>query len=162
MPLSKSTLAQDLERVLTDKPSSAADAAAGWAKAYLTYATGALSTASSLPVSAPAGFSLVLGAFQAGFAAQSSGTAGAVVAQGLTAFWQGIAWVGPTAVGVTAFPGNPALAADLGALFADLGGKSAADKANDLASAFDTGAKAVIVSDVPLIQPAPPIVGPIS
>jgi hypothetical protein len=162
MPLSASTLAQDLERVFNAKPVSAADAAAAWANAYQTYATGALSVAASLPVGAPANFGILLGAFTGGLSAFTAVSAGALIAQGIAAYWQAMAWVGPTAAGVTAFPGNVALAAALGALFADLSGKSAADKANDLASAFDAGAKAVVVSDVPFVQPLPPIVGPIN
>ena len=120
-----------------------------------------MSTASSLPVTAPANFGILLGAFVGGLSALSSVTAGALVAQGLLAYWQAMAWVGPTAIGVTAFPGNAALAAALAATFSDVSKKSAADKAKELADAFDAGAKMVIVSDVPLIQPAPPIVGPI-
>ena len=161
MSLSASTLTQDLERVLTAKPSSPVDAALAWANAYQTYATGALSTAASLPITAPASFSILLGAFLAGLSALTPVTAGAVVAQGVTAYWQAIAWLGPVSAGATAFPGNPALAAALGALFADLSGKSAADKARELAEAFDAGAKAVIVSDVLFVQPSPPVVGPI-
>ena len=162
MPLSSSTLAQDLERVFNAKPVSAADAAAAWANAYQTYATGALSVAASLPVGAPANFGILLGAFTAGLSALTPVTAAALIAQGATAYWQAMTWLGATAAGVTAFPGNVALAATLGVLFADLSGKSATDKANDLATAFDAGARAVVVSDVPFVQPAPPIVGPIA
>jgi hypothetical protein len=88
-------------------------------------------------------------------------SAGALVAQGVVTFWQAIVWVGPTASGATAFPGNAALAPALVAIFADLSRKSPQDKANELADAFDAGARTVIVTDVPFVQPAPPIVGPI-
>ena len=56
MSLSASTLASDLEQIFNAKPASAADAAADWAKAYQSYASAAMSTASSLPVTAPANF----------------------------------------------------------------------------------------------------------
>lgn len=161
MPLSASALAQELERVFTTKSASSVDAAAAWANAYRTYATGALSVAASLPVGAPANFGILLGAFTAGLSALTAVTAAALIAYGITAYWQAMIWTGPTAAGTTVFPGNAALAATLGGIFADLSGKSATDKANDLATAFDAGARAVVVSDVPFVQPAPPIVGPI-
>ncbi len=160
MPLSASTLAQDLERVFNAKPASVANAAAEWANAYQTYATGALSVAASLPVGAPANFGILLGAFTAGLSALTSVTAAALIAQGAAAYWQAMTWLGPAAAGVTLFPGNVALAATLAAVFGDLSGKSAADKANDLANAFDAGARAVVVSDQPF-APGPPVVGPI-
>jgi hypothetical protein len=161
MPLSASSLAQSLESVFNSKPASSADAALAWANAYQSYATSALSTAASLPVTAPANFSILLGAFQGGLSALASPAAGALVAQGIVAYWQAMVWTGPTAAGTTAFAGNATLAAALAAVFSDLSDKSAAQKANDLANAFDAGARMVIVSDVPFIQPAPPIVGPI-
>lgn len=160
MPLSASTLAQDLERVLNAKPAASVDAARAWASAYQSYASAALSTAASLPVTAPANFGILLGAFTGGLSALASVTAGALIGQGILAYWQAMAWAGPAAAGVTAFPGNAALPSALAALFADLSGKSAADKANELAQAFDGGARTVIVSDVPFV-PGPPIVGPI-
>ncbi len=161
MPLSASSLAQSLERVLESKPASSADAALAWANAYQSYASSALSSAASLPVSAPANFGLLAGAFQ-GLSALASMAAAAAIAQGVTAYWQAMIWSGPTALGTTAFPGNATLATALAAVFSDLGDKSVSQKANDLASAFDAGARSVIVNDVPLIQPAPPIIGPIS
>ncbi|MGJ4951511.1 hypothetical protein [Bradyrhizobium sp. HKCCYLS20291] len=161
MPLAKSTLAQSLEQLFNSKPATAADAAAAWANAYLGYAGSALSSAASLPTNASANFPILLGGFQGGLSALAPAAAGALVAQGVSGFWQAIAWVGPTAAGTTAFPGNAALAAALSGIFADLGKSSPAEKANRLADAFDAGARTVIVADIPFVQPAPPIVGPI-
>jgi|RhiMetdeSRZDD1v2_1073273.scaffolds.fasta_scaffold181898_3 hypothetical protein len=160
MPLNQSALAKDLERILGTKHASTADAAAAWAKAYQTYAAGALSTAASLPVTVAVNATTLVGGFSAGLSALTSVTAAAIIAQSVTAFWQAMAWLGPTAAGTTSFPGNAALAGALASVFSDLSGKSAAAKASDLASAFDAGAKAVVVSDVPFI-PAAAIVGPI-
>ena len=160
MALNDSALAKDLERVLGSEPASTVDAASAWMKAYQSYAQGALSTASSLPVTVPANASILLGGFTAGLSALTSATAGALIAQGITAFWQAMVWVGPTAAGTTSSPGNTALAGALAAVFGDLSGRSAAAKASDLAKAFDAGAKAVIVSDIPFI-PGAAIVGPI-
>lgn len=162
MSLSASTLASDLEQIFKAKPASTADAAADWAKAYQSYASAAMSTASSLPITAPANFGLLLGAFTGGLSALSSVTAGALVAQGILAYWQAIAWVGPTAAGTTAFPGNAALATALAATFADVSKKSAADKAREIADAFDAGAKMVIASEMTLSVPPVPMVGPIN
>jgi|ERR1051326_187234 hypothetical protein len=161
MPLNKSTLARPLQQLFEDKPASLADAASGWANAYVGYAGGAMSSAASLPVNASGNVGILLGAFQAGLSALTPATAGALVGQGILAFWQAIAWVGPTAAGATAFPGNAGLPAGLAAIFADLGRASAGEKANRLADAFDAGAKTVIVIDIPFVQPAPPITGPI-
>jgi len=161
MPLSRSTLANALQRVFDASPATAADAAAQWANAYAGYAGGAISSASSLPVNAAANSAILLGGFQGGLAAFTPMSAGALVAWGIITFWQAIVWVGPTASGATAFPGNAGLAPALAAIFADLSRKSPQDKANDLADVFDAGAKTVIVMDVPFVQPAPPIVGPI-
>jgi hypothetical protein len=161
MPLSKSILTQELERVFNAKPASSVEAVAQWANAYATYAGSALSAAASLPVNAQANFSILLGAFQRGLSALTPVTAGALVAQGIMAYWQAMAWLGPAASGVTVFPGNTGLAAALAVIFADLSRKSPSEKANELASAFDLGAKGAVVSDVPFAQPAPPIIGPI-
>ena len=161
MPLSQSTLADALARVFDAKPATAVDAATRWANAYAGSAGSAISSAASRPVNAQANLAILLGAFQGGLAAFTPASAGAVVAQGIIAYWQAIAWLGPVAAGVTVFPGNSTLAPALAVIFADLSRKSPTDKANDLASAFDVGAKMVVVSDVPFVQPAPPIVGPI-
>jgi hypothetical protein len=161
MALNKSTLADALARVLEASPATAADAAAQWANAYAGYATAATSSAFSLPVNAAANVAILLGGFQSGLAALMPVSAGVLVAQGVMTFWQTIAWVGPTASGTTAFPGNAGLAAMLAAIFTDLGRKSPQDKANELADAFDAGARTVLVVDVPFVQPAPPIIGPI-
>jgi hypothetical protein len=160
VPLSQSTLAQDLERVLDAKPASSADAASAWANAYQTYATSALSSTGTLPIGAPALFGMLLGAFQGGLSALSSVSAAAIIAQGIMSYWQAMTWLGPAAAGVTSFPGNVTLASALGAAFSDLGDKSARDKASDFANAFDAGARAVLVSDQPF-APGPPVVGPI-
>jgi|SRR5882672_9005637 hypothetical protein len=161
MPLTKSSLAQQLEQLFNNKPATAADAAAGWANAYLSYASTAISSAASLPVNASASLGVLLGGFQGGLSALAAPAAGALVGQAVLGFWQAIIWVGPTAAGTTAFPGNASLPAALAAVFADLGKSSASEKANRLADAFDTGAKMVVVADIPFVQPAPPIVGPI-
>ena len=147
MPLQKSSLAQDLEDIFTSKPASTADAASKWAKSYVSYAQAAMSSMSSLPVTAMANLSLVQGAFTAGLAALSSATAGSLIAQGITSYWQAMTWVGPGITGVTTFPGNAALAGALSAVFSDLSKKSNADKAKDIADAFDAGAKSVMVLD---------------
>jgi hypothetical protein len=160
MPLNDSSLAKDLEKVLGTKHASTADAAAAWAKAYQTYAQGAVSTGASLPVTVAVNASTLLGGFTGGLSALTSATAGAIIAQSVTAFWQAMAWVGPAAAGTASSPGNTALASALAAVFSDLSGKSAAAKASDLASAFDAGAKTVIVTDVPFV-PGAAIVGPI-
>jgi hypothetical protein len=162
MPLMKASLSRDLEAIFERKPSSPPEAAANWAKAYVAYAGSALSAAASLPVTAPASLPLLIGAFTGAFQAQSPAGAAALMAQGVIGFWSAMAWVGPTAAGVTASPGNAVLAGALGAIFTDTSKKSEGDKANQIADAFDSGAKLVIVSDVPFAQPAPPIVGPIS
>jgi hypothetical protein len=162
MPLMKSSLSQDLESLFKSRPSSVAEAAAKWAKAYVAYAGSALSGASSLPVTATAGLSLLTGAFTGALQALSPAGAAALMAQGVTAFWSAMVWVGPTAAGTTLSPGNFALAGALGAVFSDTSQKSEGDKARQIADAFDAGAKLVMVSDIPFVQPAPPIVAPIS
>ena len=161
MPLNASGLAQALERIFQAPPSSTPQAGIAWANAYQAYATGALSSAGSLPVGAPANLGMLVGAFQAGLSALSPGAAGGLVAQGILGYWQAMTWAGPMAAGVTAFAGNASLSGALVAIFTDLGRKSASQKAQELANAFDAGARAVVVSDVPFVQPAPPIVGPI-
>ncbi|MES1164422.1 MAG: hypothetical protein ABUR63_01590 [Verrucomicrobiota bacterium] len=158
----KSTLAQQLEKQFGAKPASAAQAASDWASAYVSYASSALSAATSLPVTATANQGLLVAAFTAAFQTLSSSGAAAAMAQGVTGFWAAMVWAGPLAVGSTVFPGNAALSPALAAIFADTSQQSDADKARALADAFDAGAKMVMVNDVPLIQPAPPIVGPIS
>jgi len=162
MPLQKSSLSQDLESLFKNKPSAAAQAASTWASAYVSYASGALSAASSLPVTAASNQSMLVGAFTAAFSSMTSAGAAALMSQGVIGFWTAMVWVGPTAVGTTVFPGNPALSGALAAIFADTSNQSESDKARALADAFDAGAKMIIVSDVPLVQPAPPIVGPVS
>ena len=162
MPLMKSGLAQDLEDIFTRRPASVADAAAAWAKAYVSYAAGAMSTGSSLAVSASAGIAPLTGAFTGALGAQASQATAAAMTQGVVAFWQSIAWVGATAAGLTMVPGNMTLTSSLSAIFADTSEASAGAKASQVADAFDAGAKSVVVSDIPFIQPAPPIVGPIS
>jgi hypothetical protein len=161
MPLSKSALAQQLEQLIRNRPPTVADAAAAWANAYVGYAASAISAAASLPLNATGNFGILLGGFQGGLAALTPAGAAALIAQGVSAFWQAIAWTGPLAAGTTTVPGNTALAATLSAIFADLGNSTPAEKANRIADAFDLGARAVIVTDVPFVQPAPPIVAPI-
>ena len=162
MPLEKSALAQELENIVTQKPSSSAEAALQWANAYVTYASGALSKAGSLPTNAQANLGILNGAFTAALNSMTAATAASLMAQGIMTYWQAIVWVGPVASGVTVVPGNVTLIASLVAIFLDLSKKTPAEKAREFADAFDIGAKMVIVSDVPFVQPAPPIVGPIS
>ncbi len=162
MPLMKSGLSQQLESILKRRPASAPEAGADWAQAYVSYAASALSGAGSLPVTAMASLSLVTSAFTGAFQAQSPAGAAALMAQGVMGFWSAMVWVGPTAAGTTVAPGNFALSAALGAVFSDTSKKSEGDKASEIADAFDAGAKLVMVSDIPFIQPAPPIVAPIS
>jgi hypothetical protein len=162
MALLKSTLAQRLEKQFGAKPSSSAQAASDWASAYVSYASSALSAATSLPVTATANQSLLVAAFTAAFQSMSPSGAAALMAQGVTGFWTAMVWAGPVAVGSTVFPGNATLSSTLSSIFDDTSRQSDADKARALADAFDAGAKTVIVNDIPLTQPAPPIVGPIS
>lgn len=160
MPLLKSSLASELEDVFNRKPAASADAALAWAQAYVNYASKALSTAGSLPVTAPANVGTLTAAFTAAFNTLASQAAAAVMASGVTAYWQALAWAGPVAAGATSVPGNMTLAAALAAVFSDLSGKSAAEKAGELADAFDAGAKLVIVSETSFLSGAP-IVGPV-
>jgi hypothetical protein len=162
MPLLKSTLARQLETVFKGKPASAPQAAAEWAAAYVAYAALALSSAGSLPVTATTNQGLLVGAFTGALQAQSPSGAAGLMAQGVTGFWSAMVWSGPTAVGSTVFPGNPTLSTTLAAIFSDTSEQSDADKARALADAFDIGAKMVVVNDIPLVQPATPIVGPVS
>jgi hypothetical protein len=161
MPLLKSTLAQALEALFQARPAATAQAASQWASAYVSYASTALSTAGSLPVTAAANQPTLVSAFAAALSSQTAAGAGALMAQGVVAFWTAMVWAGPTTVGTTIFPGNPALAGALSDIFDDTSDKSEGDKARSLADAFDAGAKLVIVNDV-LPPPAPPVVGPIS
>ena len=162
MPLMKSGLAQDLEDVFTRRPASVADAAAAWAKAYVSYASAAMSSASSAAVSASAGLAPLTAAFTAALGSQASQAAAAAMTQGVVTFWQSMVWIGATAAGMTMVPGNMALTNGLSAVFSDTSEASAGAKGSRVADAFDAGAKSVIVNDIPLIQPGPPIIGPIS
>lgn len=162
MPLMKASLAHQLESIFQRKPSSASEAAADWTNAYLGYASAALSAAGSLPVTANVNLGILQNAFTSAFQAKVPLAAAAVMAQGVIGFWASMVWVGPIAAGTTASPGNFALASTLGVIFGSTLEQSNADKARLFADAFDVGAKLVMVSDIPIIQPAPPIVGPIS
>ncbi len=161
MSLNKSTLSRAIEDVLDQKP-SLPEAAASWAKAYLSYAQTAMSSASSLPINAAGNLGILQGAFTGGFQALSSTAAAAAIAGGVTAFWSATLWVGPTAAGTTAVPGNFSLAGALAQLFADNSKTSASEKASAFADAFDSGAKQVTVLDVLFVQPSPPVTGPIT
>jgi hypothetical protein len=162
MPLMKSILAQELEDIFNRRASSSAEAARLWSKAYVSYASGGLSKAGSLPTNAQANLGILIGAFTAAFNSLISATAATLMAQGVMTYWQGIVWAGPVASGATAVPGNFNLSASLSAVFVDLSKKTNSQKASELADTFDVGAKMVVVSDIPFVQPAPPIVGPIS
>ena len=93
MPLNASSLADSLQRLFESKPASSADAAMAWANAYQSYASAALSSAASLPVTAPANFGLLMTAFQ-GLSAMAPMAAAAIVAQGVTGYWQAMVWAG--------------------------------------------------------------------
>jgi hypothetical protein len=162
VPLSKSSLAQALEGIYSRRPASVAQAGSDWAQAYVTYASGATSPTGGLPVTAMAGLSPLTAAFTAALGVLTAAGAAGVMAQGVMAFWQTVAWVAPTYAGVTTVPGNFSLSAALGAVFADLDKKSARDKASSVADAFDAGAKVVMVTDTLLAFPFTPVVGPIS
>ena len=159
--LMKASLADALERVLKNKPSSSAEAGVQWADAYLSYARGAQSSVASLPITAQAGMPILIGAFTTALTALAPPASALAMAAGVMAFWQSIVWVGPTAAGTTGVPGNFTLAAALMVIFADKSGASARDKASQIADAFDAGARMVMVVDIPLVQPAPPIIAPI-
>lgn len=161
MPLLKSSLASALEGVIASRPEPTPAAASDWAQAYLAYASPAMSTASSLATNAAGNQSMLLGAFSSAFASEDTSSAGSTIAQGVTSYWLAILWSGATAVGATTVPGNFGLAAALSNIFGDTQEKSANEKAGQLADAFDAGAKQVVVTDIPIVQPAPPIVGPI-
>lgn len=161
MPLQKSTLETSLRSIFEQHPDSAAAAAQDWARAYVGYAGAALSAATSLPTNAQALLGALAGAWTPAFESRAAAAAAGAMAQGVTVFWQSIVWAGATAAGATVAPGNFTLQPGLLALFSDLSETSAADKARQFADLFDAGARQVIVSDVPYVQPAPPIVGPI-
>lgn len=162
MPLIKSTLVQELEDIFNKGASSSPDAASLWSKAYVSYASSALSKAGSLPTNAQANLGILIGAFTGAFNSMTSASAAVLMAQGIITYWQGIVWVGPVASGATAIPGNLSLTAGLSAIFLDLSKKTNSEKARELADAFDIGAKMVVVSDIPFVPPPTPIVGPIS
>lgn len=163
MPLMKTILAQDIEIILDKgKPSSLAEAATQWSKAYISYASSALSKAGSLPTNAQALQGILTGAFTSAFGTLTAATAASLISQGIMTFWRAIVWVGPTASGFTIIPGNNTLTASLSAVYMDLGEKTSSDKARDFSDAFDAGAKTVMVYDTPYAQPAQPVFGPIS
>jgi hypothetical protein len=161
MSLNKSTLSRAIEDVLNNKP-AASEAAVSWAKAYVSYAQSAMSTASSLPTNAMGNLGILQGAFTGAFQAQTSTGAAAAISAGVTSFWTAIIWAGAAASGTTAMPGNVSLSGSLAQIFSDTGQKSASEKASALADAFASGAEQVVVLDIPNAQPAPPISGPIS
>ncbi|MCP4368481.1 MAG: hypothetical protein GY797_10290 [Deltaproteobacteria bacterium] len=163
MPLIKNTLEKELEDILDrGKPSSSAEGASLWSKAYVAYASGALSKAGSFPTNAQPNMGILIGAFSSAFNSLSATTAASLIAQGIMSYWQAIVWVGPAAAGATSLPGNLSLSANLSVVLLDLSEKTPAEKSKEFADIFDLGAKLVVVSDVPFVQPAPPIVGPIS
>ncbi len=161
MTLNKASLSSALEDVLTSKQ-SLDEAVVAWGKAYVSYAQNAMSTVTSLPTNAMGNLSILQGAFLGAFQSQTAPAAAAAISAGIMSFWTAIIWVGPTASGATIVPGNFSLSGSLTAIFANSQQMSEAEKATALAGAFDTGAKQVLVLDVPYAQPAPPISGPIS
>jgi len=162
MALVKSTLSSALEAVLTQKPGSRAEAAQGWAQAYAAYAASAMSSLSSLATNATANAGILIGAFSGALEAEDPSGAAGQMSAGVMGFWAAIVWVGPSAAGSTASPGNTSLQSDLQSIFEDLDGKSDAEKASALADAFDSGATQVMVADVPFAPPNVPVVAPIS
>lgn len=162
MPLQKMPLAQGLRALFEGRPTSAAEAGARAAQSYLGFAATAISSAGTLPVTAPALLPVLVAGFSGGFAATSPSAAAARIAQAVSVFWQGLVWVGPGFTGATAAPGNFSLASALGAILSDLGERSASDQASRMADAFETGARQVIVSDLSTTSPPVPVVGPVS
>ena len=160
MSLNKSSLSSALEDVLNNKP-AIEEAALSWAKAYVSYAQNAMSSASSLPTNAMGNLGILQGAFTGAFQSRTSTGAAAAISAGVTTFWAGIIWAGAAASGATIVPGNISLSGSLAQIFSDTEWKSASEKARALADAFDSGANQVVVLDIPFAQPAPPISGPI-
>ncbi len=160
MPLIKSSLASALQGIIESKPEPTASAASDWARAYVSYAASAMSTASSLATNATGNQGILLGAFTSAFGSRSASSAASTIAQGVISFWQAIVWSGATAAGSTTSPGNLGLASALAGLFGDTAEASAGEKASRLADAFDAGARQVIVTDV-LTSTGVPVVGPI-
>ncbi len=160
MPLIKSSLSSALQAIFESKPEPTASAASDWARAYVSYASPAVTSASSLATNAMAGQGMLLGAFSSAFASQDTSSSASTIAQGVTSFWQAIVWSGAAAVGSTTAPGNFSLAAALSGIFGDVAEAGAGDKASRLADAFDAGARQVVVTDV-LTATGVPVVGPI-
>jgi hypothetical protein len=161
MPLVKETLQSQLRRIIESMPERA-PAPQEWAMAYLSYASTAMSGASSFPVTAMANAGILIGAFTGAFASESASGSANAIAGGIQSFWQAMVWAGATASGTTLSAGNYGLSASLQGIFGDVEEKSAADKAGEIADAFHSGAGEVMVMDIPFAQPAPPITGPIS
>ncbi len=160
MALNKSSLTDALANIFDSKPSSSVEAGLQWAQAYYSYASGAMTSVASLPVNAPAGLPILIGAFSTALTIKQPQASAAAMAGGVMLFWQVIAWAGPTASGATAVPGNFALIPALAGIFADAGGGGNRDKAGKLADAFDAGAKLVIAAEFHLVTGVP-LVGPI-
>jgi hypothetical protein len=161
MPLMTSSLAHALASLFESEPTSAVEAGQRWAQAYVSYASAAQSPTGGVPANATAGLSVLGSAFTSALGTQDAAGAAGAMSAGVMAFWQMMVWTGAAAVGVTAAPGNFALTSALTSIFGDTGEVAARDKVDQLADAFDAGAKMVIVVDTPLVQPAPPVVGPI-
>lgn len=161
MPLIKATLKSQLQQVLESMPEQGA-APSLWAMAYVSYASSAMSSASSFPVTAMANLGILVGGFTSAFSSESSSDAASAIASSVKAFWQAMVWTGATAAGATTSAGNNALSSSLESIFGDVEEKSASDKAGELADALHSGATEVMVNDIPYVQPAPPITGPIS
>ncbi len=158
MPLVTSSLASALANVFANYPSSKSEAGQKLAQAYVSYASAALSPTGGTGVNAMAGLSSLTSAFTGALQQEDPNGTASAMATGVQTFWQSISWVG-AAVGVTTVPGNFALASALGSVFSDLGQRSASDKADKVAEAFDGGAKTVMVLDT--TPPAVVTVGPI-
>ena len=162
MALVSANLKSGLEALFNQKADSSSEAADTWANAYVSYASGAMTSVGSLATNATGNFSILSGAFNSALATESVSGSAAIMAQGVMAFWQAIIWSSPAGfVGATTVPGNMSLTAALTGVFEDLEEKSEADKAGELADAFDAGAKVVMVADVHAVTGVT-IVGPIS
>ena len=160
MPLVKSSLSSALANVFANHPSSKSDAGQQWAQAYVSYAAAAMSPTGGTGVNAMAGLSSLASAFTSALQQEDPNGTASTMSTGVQTFWQSISWVGAAAVGVTTVPGNFGLTSALASVFSDLGESSASDKANQVADAFDSGAKTVMVQDT-LTSTGVPTLGPI-
>ena len=87
MPLIKATLKSQLQQVLESMPEQGT-APSLWAMAYVSYASSAMSSASSFPVKVMANLGILVGGFTGAFSSESSSDAASAIASSIKAFWQ--------------------------------------------------------------------------